>query len=181
MTSTLSFLPFFSFFLSSLFPRRDDFLANSYFHGEYVIRHHSADNTKQVIDDVNCSTSCSSISTADNLQNCLQTWRVSYSVKKNEWKCSLFKEWIYKRVNLEWIWSENVYFHSFWSDLSDHSKITEVTPKWVKIKISLQIHSFINSLLKEWTFSLILFFTDKSSKTGYLHFCQFEIGYLRLN
>ena len=23
--------------------------------------------------------------------------------KKNEWKCSLFNEWIYKRVNLEWI------------------------------------------------------------------------------
>ena len=43
--------------------------------------------------------------------------------KKNEWKCSLFNEWIYKRVNLEWIWSEKLYFHSFWSDLSDHSKI----------------------------------------------------------
>ena len=64
--------------------------------------------------------------------------RAIYSVKKNEWKCSLFiKEWIYKsgfRVNLERIF----FFHSFWSDLSDHSKMSEnknFTPN------SLQIYS----------------------------------------
>ena len=61
-----------------------------------------------------------------------------YSVKKNEWKFSLFNEWSYKRVNLEWIWSVFTHF-------GVPSVITEVTPKWVKIQLftpnSLQIHS----------------------------------------
>ena len=38
------------------------------------------------------------------------------------------------RVNLEWIWSEKLYFHSFWSDLSDHSKF--LSDHWGHSKMS---------------------------------------------
>ena len=35
-----------------------------------------------------------------------------YSLNKKEWICSLFKEWILEkseiRVNLEWVWSEQL-------------------------------------------------------------------------
>ena len=88
------------------------------------------------------------------------------SLKKKEWKCSLLKEWITEKsefwVKLEWILSENIYFHSFWSDLRDHSKILEWSLKslqneW-KWTFSVQNHSNFtwNSL-----FSIIHFFKSE--------------------
>ena len=41
-------------------------------------------------------------------------YATGYSLNKKEWICSLFKEWILEkseiRVNLEWIWSEHLFY-----------------------------------------------------------------------
>ena len=66
--------------------------------------------------------------------------------KNNVWKRSLFKEWTYKRVNLEWIWSEIFIF--------THFGVTSVIFEWSlrslqnewKYKFSLQIHSKLTLL-----------------------------------
>ena len=90
---------------------------------------------------------------------CVQLWLDCllipgpYSLNKKEWICSLFKEWNFRRVKLEWIWSE----HLFWVDSKMSEKHTcSLEIHW--ISIFSKIHSFKSEHIHSFLFRKYILF-----------------------
>ena len=85
------------------------------------------------------------------------SWPTCFSVlsKQKEWICSLFKEWILEkseiRVNLEWIWSEHLFYSLILEWPQGSLGITEwslwsLQNEWITQMFtpnSLKFHSFL--------------------------------------